>query len=49
MKCPKCKKEMEVVRKDKSYNDRPKKEYERTLYKCRKCDAWVRVEMPTSK
>ncbi len=45
MKCPKCGKEMEKIRKDFSYGSK-NKEYLRVIYVCKKDDIWVTVETP---
>lgn len=49
MKCPKCDKEMKIIRNDISNNgkkDKDYKEYERVLYWCEQDDVWVNVEIP---
>lgn len=45
MKCPVCKKKMEVRSKDSSWGN-DKKEYSRKIYVCKDCDTWITVEAP---
>ncbi len=48
MKCPKCKKETKLDKKDLSYNVnvKPKKKYIREIYWCKKDDVWINSEIP---
>ncbi|KKQ23754.1 MAG: hypothetical protein US39_C0023G0007 [Microgenomates group bacterium GW2011_GWC1_37_12b] len=48
-KCPKCGKEMKIVREDVSNNakkDKDYKEYKRSVYWCELDDVWVNIEIP---
>ena len=48
MKCPMCGSEMETKRSDSSHNSKDGKKYTRTVYVCKKDDAWVTTEIPVS-
>ena len=48
-KCPKCGKEMKIVREDVSNNakkDKDYKEYKGSVYWCKLDDVWVNIEIP---
>lgn len=45
MKCPKCKKDMNIERVETSFNIK-NKEYNRTIYLCKDDDVWIVVEIP---
>ncbi len=47
MKCPKCKKEMLLKKKDVSHNFKTGKEYSRSIYWCKSDDIWANLEIPT--
>lgn len=46
MKCPICKKEMIVKKKDVSHDFDKKKKYDRTMFWCEKDDVWISQEIP---
>ena len=46
MECIVCEKRMKIVKKDKSFDFKKKKEYSRTIYHCKKDDLWIVVEKP---
>ena len=49
MKCPRCDKEMKVIKSDISNNGKKGedyKEYKRTIYWCEQDDVWVNLEVP---
>jgi hypothetical protein len=46
MKCPECKKKMDLDRVDITQNQDTNKTYKREVYVCRKDDVWVTVETP---
>lgn len=48
MKCPKCDKEMNVIKKSESKDARfiPNKKYKRTLFHCKEDDIWINLEVP---
>ncbi len=47
MRCPVCLKEMEIQRKDISYNSKGGAEYNRIVYWCKEDDVWITTEIPT--
>lgn len=48
MNCPKCQKEMSLVKEDvsKNFDVNPVKEYERKIFKCETDDVWITYETP---
>lgn len=46
IKCPKCDKEMEIIKEDESHNPDNGKKYSRKLHVCTDCDVWVSFETP---
>lgn len=48
MECPKCKKEMELVKGDTSHNFETNEKYDRKLLKCKYDDIWITIEIPVS-
>ncbi len=47
MNCPLCEQVMEKVAEDVSFDfNKQAKEYDRTIYRCNKDDAWLTIEKP---
>jgi len=49
MECTICEKVMKIVKRDKSFDFKKKKEYSRAIYQCKKDDVWIVVEKPKKK
>jgi hypothetical protein len=45
-KCPKCKEEMEFVKKDRTENAEEKTHFEREIFCCYTHNIWITVETP---
>jgi len=49
MECIVCEKRIKIVKRDKSFDFKKKKEYSRVIYRCIKDDVWIVVEKPKKK